>query len=549
MAVEDLPAYDFHETDYDDYEALRDEFAWQIPETFNTASYVCDRWASDTPDAVAVHERRDDVTTYTYADLQREANQLANYLQEEGIGVGDRVAINAPQKIAPLVSMIATWKLGAVIVPLSVLFGHDGLSYRLTDADVSAFVVDEEAIDTYREIADDVDVPTVITIDTPPADGEVSYPEAIADRSDTFETVETAAEDEATIIYTSGTTGDPKGVVHAHRYLLANLAGYQLHVSNATLLEDDLFWSPVEWSWGATLYVIVLPNMFYGESLLGYPRGGFQPETALELIEEHDITKFFAPATVLRMILQSDALDQYDTSSVRVLASGGESLDREVRRAVRDGFGDIPIHEAYGQTEALTTLLSCERYFEAKPGMIGREAPGQEVAVLDPETQEPVEPGEIGEFAIPYEDNPVAFLEYLNKPDQTAEKVKDGWLLLEDLGWIDEDGYYGYHSRKDDVIISSGYRISPAEIEESVLEHEAVANVAVIGVPDDVRGEIPKAFVQLADAVDPSSELKEDLQEFVKANLAKYEYPRAIEFRDSLPTTTTGKIKRHELEE
>ena len=547
MVYEPLDTYNFHEQEWDDYEELCNSFAWEIPDEFNTASYICDRWADESPEAVAIATNDPDKPEYTYARLHHTANRLANYFTERGIGKGDAIAINAPQKPEAVAAMIATWKLGGVVVPLSVLFGEEGLAYRLRDSEARGFIVDEEAIETYESIASDVDLDAVVSVDSPGATGADSFQEAISDQSPAFETVSTQAEDTGVIMYTSGTTGDPKGVVHAHRYVLSNLSGYQFHVANAHLSEDDLFWSPVEWSWGATLYVIVLPTLFYGQSILGYARQGFDPEDALRLIDNFDITLFFAPATVLRMILQLDDTS-YDVSSVRVLSSGGESLDRDVRDRVRKIFGDVAIHEAYGQTEALTTILSCERYFPSKPGMIGRSAPGQDVHVLDPDTQEPVEPGEIGEFAIRYEDNPVCFKEYLNKPDTTAQKVVDGWLLLEDLGWMDEEGYFGYHSRKDDVIISSGYRISPAEIEESLAEHESVANVAVIGVPDDMRGEVPKAFVQLTPAYEPSDELAETLQSFVKEDLAKYEYPRRIAFRDSLPTTTTGKIQRHELE-
>jgi len=548
----DLSVYDLHERDYESYEALCADFEWVIPEEFNTASYACDRWAEDAPDRVAIYgkDRVGGVEPLTYGDLDRQASQLANYLTAQGVGRGDRVAVNAPQKPAAVVAMVATWKLGGVVVPLSVLFGRDGLSYRLEDADVSAFVVDTEAIDTLRAVRDEADLNAVVTMDAEPEGDEVAFEDAIEGQSSAFETVATAPEDTAVIMYTSGTTGDPKGVVHAHRYLLANLTGFQFQICNATHEESDLIWSPVEWSWGATLYVIVLPMLYFGRSIVGYPSQGFDPGAALELIEDHEVTLFFAPATVLRMILQSDVANDYDVSSVRVVSSGGESLDADVRAQIRGVFGDdVVIHEAFGQTEALTLIGSAQKYFDAKPGMIGRRFPGQEdFTVIDPETQEPVEQGEIGEFAVPFEDNPVCFKEYLNKPEQTAEKVVDGWLLTEDLGWEDEDGYFGYHSRKDDVIISSGYRISPAEIEESLAEHDAVANVAVVGVDDAERGQVPKAFVVLTPGHDPTEALKAELQEFVKGNVAKYEYPRRIEFRESLPTTTTGKIRRQELQ-
>jgi len=547
-----LAVYDLHEGDWDSYEALLDDFEWVIPEPFNTAAYACDRWAEAAPDRVAIHGRGVDGSVHdlTYAELDRQACQLANYLTSRGVGRGDRVAVNAPQKPTAVVAMVATWKLGGVVIPLSVLFGQEGLRYRLADADASAFVVDSEAIDAYRTVADEVALDAVVTMDAEPAGDEVSFEAAIEGQPTAFETVETSPEAAAAILYTSGTTGDPKGVVHAHRYLLANLTGFQFQICNATHEPGDLIWSPVEWSWGATLYVILLPMLFFGRSIVGLPSRGFDPREALALIEAEDVTLFFGPATVLRMILQSDAVGDYDVSGVRVVSSGGESLDADVRERIRGVFGDdVTIHEAYGQTEALTVIGSCGKYFDAKPGMIGRRFPGQpDFSVLDPETHEPVERGEIGEFAIPFEGNPVCFKEYLNKPDRTAEKVVDGWLLMEDLGWEDEDGYFGYHGRKDDVIISSGYRISPAEIEEALAAHPAVANVAVVGVPDDERGQVPKAFVVPSADAEPTDALAAELQAFVKGTLAKYEYPRRIEFRESLPTTTTGKVRRGELQ-
>ena len=548
----DLSVYDLHERDYPDYEALLEDFEWVIPERFNTATYVADRWAADAPDRVAIHAagRDDDLSELTYGGLERRASRLANHLAARGIGPGVRVAVNAPQKPEAAVAMVATWKLGGVVVPLSVLFGREGLAYRLRDADVSAFVVDDAAVETFREVRSAVDLEAAVTVGADPQGDEVGFEAALEGQHAAFETATTRAEDDAAILYTSGTTGDPKGVVHAHRYLLANLTGFQFQICNARHEETDLIWTPVEWSWGATMYVILLPMLYFGRSIVGRVSDGFDPVEALSLIEDRDVTLFFAPATVLRMILQSERRDDFDVSSVRVVSSGGESLDRDVRGSIRGVFGDTVIHEAYGQTEALTVIGSAQRYYDAKPGMIGRRFPGQPgFAVLDPETHEPVEPGEIGEFAVPYEGNPVCFKAYLNKPERTAEKVQDGWLLMEDLGWEDEDGYFGYHSRKDDVIISSGYRISPAEIEESLAGHDAVANVAVIGVDDPERGQVPKAFVVPAPGHQPTDALRAELQAFVKGELAKYEYPRRLEFRDSLPTTTTGKVKRHELAE
>jgi acetyl-CoA synthetase len=548
-----LDAYHFYEREWDDYDALLESFEWEVPESFNMARYVCDRWA-DGEDRVALFADDGDGgrETYTYARLRAAADALANHLADGGVSRGDRVGINASQRPETVVSHLACWKLGAVSVPLSTLFGTDAVAYRLDDAGAVACIVEDANVETLREAEPEVpSLESVLTVgvDDPEAD-ETDFWAAIEASPEEFETADTDAEDDAIIIYTSGTTGDPKGVRHAHRVLLGNLPLFLTGFCNVELGDDDVFWTPSEWAWVATLFDVVFPALFYGRPVVAYTADeGFDPETAMSIIERYDVTNYFAPPTALRMMAQLDATDRWDVSSVRVIPSGGESLGQSIVEWAEEVFDGAAVHEAYGQTEANMVAGDCTAFVESIEGKIGKRAPGHELAIVDPETAEAtVPPGETGEIAVGYEGNPVCFKEYWGKPEKTDAKVKNGWLLTEDLGTIDEDGYLEFLSRKDTVIISAGYRIGPVEIEEALATHEAVADAGVIGVPDDERGEVPKAFLIPAAGHEPSEALKSDLRQYVRDRLAAYEYPREIEFADDLPKTSSGKIRRVELE-
>ncbi len=549
-----LEAYHFYERDWDDYDRLLEEFEWEVPETFNMATYVCDRWAEDEERvALFADDGNGESETYSFKRVRNAANALANAMRDRGIERGDRIAINMRQRPETVIAHVACWKLGAVSVPLSTLFGTDAVSYRLNDADAVACFVDGTNVETVRSVAtDSPSLETVVTVgDVDPEADEVAFRELVDAHSREFETVETDAEDDAIIIYTSGTTGDPKGVRHAHRVLLGNLPLVITGFCNMELHDSDVFWTPSEWAWVATLFDVVFPALFYGRPVVAYTADEqFDPETAMEIIERYGVTVFFGPATALRMMEQMDDPDRWDVSSIRCLPSGGESLGQSIVEWARDVFDGAAVHEAYGQTEANMLVGDCTKLTEFREGKIGRRAPGHEIAIVDPETAErTVETGDVGEIAVRYEGNPVCFKEYWNKPDKTAEKVRNGWLLTEDLGSLDEDGYLEFVSRKDSVIISAGYRIGPVEIEEALANSDAVADAGVIGVPDDERGEVPKAFVVLADGFEASESLEESLRQDVRDRLAKYEYPQQIEFVDELPKTSSGKIRRTSLEE
>jgi len=551
MTRDRFDAYHFYEEEWDSYDQLYDAFEWEVPEEFNIAAHVCDRWADD-EGRVALYGEDADGTreTYTFRELRNVTNRLANHLRAQGVERGDRVGVNAPQRPETAIAHIAIWKLGAMSVPLSTLFGPDAIEYRLGDCDAVAAVVDGANLGAFREARESLPaLDTVLTVDAEPEGDEADLHDAIADRSRSFETVRTDAEDDALLVYTSGTTGDPKGVRHVHRVLFGHLPMFVTGINDMDVGEEEVYWTPAEWAWIASLFNILFPALFYGKSVVTYNGGQFDPESAFRVIEEYDVTGLFAPPTALRMMMQVDAPGRYDVGSLDCIMSGGESLGTTIVDWANDVFGGTAVHEGYGQTEANMLVGECEALLESREGSMGVVSLGQEVTIVDRETAEAtVDPGEVGEIAV-RPDTPVHFVEYWDKPAKTDAKFEDGWMLTEDLGTVDEDGYFSFVSRTDDVIISAGYRIGPEEVEDSIAGHESVADAAVIGVPDDERGEVPKAFVTLAPGHEPSETLESEVRQHVRNRLAKYEYPREIEFLDDLPTTSTGKVRRASLRE
>lgn len=544
-----LDSYHFYEREWESYEQLCESFEWEIPDSFNMAEYVCDRWAND-GERIAFFaesvsgERR----TLTFHDVREEANRLANYLSEAGVERGERVGICLGQRPEAAIAHVAIWKLNAVSVPLSTQFGSDALAYRLDDCRATACIVGPSSIDTLRNVRDNLPaLETMLTVDATPTSTEADW-SAISEASSQFEREATDPEDDAILIYTSGTTGDPKGVLHAHRLLLGHLPAFGENFLNEGSPNGTVFWTPVEWSWIGSLFSMVMPTLYYGRPIVAYDADRFDPETAFELIDRYGITNWGGPTTALRMMMQVDApAERYDIESIQSVSAGGEAVGESVVSWVHETFDGASFEEAYGQTEANLVVGDCSALEQPQPGKMGLAVPGHEVAIVDPETAEPtVDTGEVGEIAVRYEDDPVCFKEYWNKPELTDEKVRNGWLLTEDLGTIDENGFFSFEGRTDDVIISSGYRVSPEEIEETLASHDAVADVGVIGVPDDQRGEVPNAFV-VAEGEAENSALKQTLEERVKERLAPYEYPRRIKFIDKLPKTSTGKIRRESL--
>jgi acetyl-CoA synthetase len=350
---------------------------------------------------------------------------------------------------------------------------------------------------------------------------------------------DTAAEDPVFLIYTSGTTGPPKGALHAHRTIFGHLPAFELYYDFAPQA-GDVIWTPADWAWIGALMDVVIPAWYHGMTVLTADMD-FEPHAAVRLMVERSVTLAFLPPTALKMMraagVDGSGLD------LRAIFTGGEALGEEMLTWARQELG-CPINEGYGQTEANIVVGNSSRVWPVRPGSMGRAIPGHDVQVQDDDGNRLID--EVGEIVVKAPD-PVMMLGYWNRPDATVSKYRNGWLLTGDLGREDADGYLWFESRKDDVISSMGYRIGPGEIEESLIGHPAVAMCAVIGVPDDIRGQVPAAFVVVNDGFEPSDELAAELQHHVRSRLAAHEVPRRVTFLEELPRTTTGKIMRRAL--
>ena len=528
------------------YESLRRAFVWNVPERFNIAAACCDAWAARDPDRPAIIDATGGghlVTTF--GQVRDRANRLAHALGARGLRRGDRVAILLPQSADVAVCHFAAYKLGAIVLPLAALFGADALEYRLSDSGARAIVTDAAGAEKLKPLRGNLPALEFI-VSTDGADGDVlDHAKLLADASADFPTADTSREDPALMIYTSGTTGLAKGALHAHRVLPGHLPGVQWP-HEFFPQPGDLMWTPADWAWAGGLLNILLPSLFFGAPVVAHRAQRFEPGQAFELMERMRIRNAFVPPTALRMLRAVDRPAQRYKLDLRTMASGGELLGAEVYEWGRRELG-LTINEFYGQTECNLVLASCAAGGVSRAGSIGKPVPGHDVAIVRDDGSQ-CAPGEQGQIAVKRPD-PVMFLEYWNRPDATAAKFIGDWMTTGDQGYRDEDGYVFFVGRDDDVITSSGYRIGPGEIEDCLLRHPAVSIAAAVGMPDDIRGEIVRAFVVLRPGFEESASLAAEIQEHVRTRLSAHEYPRRIDFVDELPMTTTGKIIRRLLRE
>jgi acetyl-CoA synthetase len=527
------------------YNEVCESFRWEIPEHYNIGVDICDKWAAH-PDRLALmyENQGGRIANYTFAELKRLSNRLANGLKASGIGQGDRFGILLPQCPETAISHIAAYKLGAIAIPLFTLFGTDALEYRLSNSAAKGIVTDSANLPKIMEIRENLpQLDVVIVTRGAKADQVLDFDNLIEKGSDEFRPLQTRADDPALIIYTSGTTGPPKGALHAHRVLLGHLPGVEFP-HNFFPQANDFFWTPADWAWIGGLIDVLFPSWHHGVPVLAHRAKKFDPEEAFHLIAKYNIRNAFMPPTALKLMRQVKNPRNRYSYKMRSIGSGGETLGEELLDWGREAF-DLTINEFYGQTEANLVVGNCAVIMQNLPGSMGRAVPGHRLAVVDGQGQ-PVSAGTVGEVAVRRPD-PVMFLEYWKNPEATAGKYIEDWCLTGDLAKQDEDGYFWFVGRKDDVITSAGYRIGPAEIEDCLMKHPAVAMVAVIGSPDAVRTEIVKAFIVLKADVKAGAEVAADIKQFVKVRLAAHEYPREIEFVDALPMTATGKIMRKDL--
>ncbi len=530
------------------YEAVCDDFQWEVPSHFNIGVDVCDRWAVARPQAPAIISERADGSALvtTFAQLRATSNRLANAMRARGVARGDRVAILLPQCPETAIAHIAVYKLGAIAVPLFSLFGEEALSFRLGNSGARMLITDEYGVAKVAGIRGALpDLSTVLvcaSTDFASRDGE-SFEAAVRAEDPEFEPADTKAEDPALIIYTSGTTGKPKGALHAHRTLLGHLPGVEMSHGGG-FKEGDLLWTPADWAWIGGLLDVLLPALHHGIPVLAHRFGKFDAAQAFELMSRHRVRNAFLPPTALKMLRQERDAARRWPLHLRSVASGGESLGAEVLRWGLEVLG-IRINEFYGQTECNMVVSSCDSWFDARAGWVGKAVPGHDVRIVDPHGRI-LPAGEVGQIGVRRPD-PVMFLGYWNNAQATAEKFAGEFLLTGDLGCMDDAGFIRFVGRDDDVITSGGYRIGPGPIEDCLLGHPSVRMAAVVGVPDEQRTEVVKAFVVVSDGVTPDADLTRELQDRVRTRLAAHEYPRQVEYVSSLPMTATGKVIRRAL--
>jgi acetyl-CoA synthetase len=536
----------------DQYRSLYNSFRWHVPREFNIAAVCCRRWSQETS-RIALHyeDERGSGASYTYAALQSDANRLSNALRSLGVTPGDRVAIVLPQSPETAVSHVAIYQMGAVAMPLSLLFGPDALEYRLQNSDTVVAIVDAGALPAIAAVrARCPALRHLIVVGRSDGEGQ-EWSSLLSKQSDHFDLVATLADDPALLIYTSGTTGPPKGALMPHRALIGNLPGF-VASQDWFPQKGDVFWSPADWAWTGGLMDALLPTLYFGFPIVG-TRGRFSPERAFELMERYRITSTFLFPTALKMMMKSVAEPRSRYAlNLRSMMSAGESVGATVFAWCREALG-LTVNEMFGQTEMNYIVGNSNQKWPARPGSMGRPYPGHRVAVIDDDGNV-VPPDTIGEVAIHRRDvhgdlDPIFFLEYWRNPTATRNKFTGDWSRTGDLASADKDGYLWYQGRADDVFKAAGYRIGPSEIENCLVKHRAVANAAVVPKPDAERGAVVKAYVVLAAGFEASPALVDELQKHVRGQLAPYEYPKEIEFIPELPMTTTGKVQRRVLRE
>ncbi len=527
------------------YKDIRESFQWQIPEFYNIGVDVCDRWAASDPERTALIyvDAAGNRQVFSYDDMRGFSNKLANALRSRGVNQGDRVGILLPQAPETAWAHIATYKMGAIAVPLFSLFGPEALEYRLRNARVKALITNADGLERIRPVQDLLPDLEVIMSTEGSASDVIDLHTELSTASAEFNPVNTRSDDPALLIYTSGTTGMPKGALHAHRVLLGHLPGVEMS-HDFFPQPGDKIWTPADWAWIGGLLDVLLPALHHGVPVVAHRFPKFSGEAAFKLIRDLDIRNAFIPPTALKMMRAASQRAPTAELAMRSVASGGESLGAELLSWGQDVLG-VTINEFYGQTECNMIVSSCGAIMEPRAGMMGRAVPGHDVRIIDPDGQ-PCGDGVPGNIGVRSGD-PVMFLGYWENPEATSAKYRGDWLLTGDIGVQEEGGWLRFIGRDDDIITSSGYRIGPAEIEDCLLQHPAVQTAAVVGKPDPERTEIVKAYVVLKETASPSDELMADLSRHVKEKLGAHEYPREIAFVQELPMTATGKVIRRQL--
>jgi acetyl-CoA synthetase len=521
----------FRKYELGSYDEMCARHRWEVPERYNIARDVCDKHDRDRL-AMVWEDWQGKERRVSFGELQDLSCRFANVLRARGVERGDRVATLLPSLPETAAVFIGTYRAGAILLSMSVLYGDEGIEHRLRDSEAKVVVTNAANRD---RIPDGV-AEAVLVLDG-------GLLEEMADAPTSFETVDTAADDPAQLYYSSGTTGLAKGILHAHRYLLAHEEFEFCH----DVRDGELFHGSGEWAWAAGICPLLGPWRYGAVALVQARKGGYDPEEHLSFLSKHGVENMFTTPTALRaMTGVSDAGSRYPLERLRVTCSAGEPLNPEVIRWFREQYG-VTVLDYYGLTESYP-LCGNFPTVEVREGSMGRPMPGWDVAIVD-EDERPLPAGERGEICLRARSNPHYPLGYWNRPEDTEEVFAGEWFHTKDAAEVDEDGYVWYAGRADDVIISAGYRIGPFEVESACVEHPAVKEAAAVASPDPRRGDVVKAFIVLASGHDASDDLAEQIKLHVRERHSAYAYPREIEFVDDLPKTLTGKIRRVELRE
>ena len=506
------------------YEEACSAHRWVVPARYNLAADVCDKHPRDKP-AMVWESFDGSYRELVWGELQDLANQAAHTLAAHGVERGDRVAIVLPPGAETAAIFFGVWKLGAILLSMSVLYGDDSIRHRLDDSGAKLVVTDAVNAGRFGPAATKlllVNEETFVGASTDPI------------------LCDTSADDPAQLYYTSGTTGLAKGIVHAHRYILAHEEFLYCH----EVEDGERFHGMGEWAWAAGIAPLLGPWRLGAVQCVYRRKGGFDPHQQLDFLSRRRVTNVFTTPTAMRAMMSiGDARTRYPQIFRRV-CSAGEPLNPEAIRWFRGQYG-VTVLDYYGLTESYP-LVANYPFMDVREGSMGKPMPGWGVEILD-EDENPVAPGERGEICLRARSNPHYPLGYWQRPEEGVEVFGGEWFHTKDAARQDEDGYVWYEGRADDVIISAGYRIGPFEVESACLEHAAVREAAAVASPDELRGNIVKAFIVLAEQYNPSDELAEEIKRFVRERLSAYAYPREIKFVNDLPKTLTGKIRRIEL--
>ncbi|MFF0675732.1 acyl-CoA synthetase MbcS [Staphylococcus xylosus] len=510
------------------------------PDTYNIVSEIEKYIADENKKAIIFENAEGETHSITYNQLVKNANQVGNMFLKHGLQKGDKVLVMMPRSIETYEIYIAALKLGIVVIPSSEMLRTKDLQYRISHGEVKAIVVTADSIDEFKAVKE-YNTLTKFIVGGEYEDWYTVDSES-AKEIDELQIVETSKDDVALLSYTSGTTGNPKAVVHSHGWGYAHMQMAPKHW--LSIKDDDIAWATAAPGWQKWVWSPFLSIMGSGATAFVY-NGKFNAEKYLELLQDYKINVLCCTPTEYRLMAKLPNLTDYNLEHLHSAVSAGEPLNREVVEKFQTNF-DLTVRDGYGQTES-TLLIGFLKDTESRPGSMGKAIPGSHVTVIN-DDGELAEIGEVGNIAVPL-DLPALFKGYYKDPERTAEPRIGDYYITGDLAKLDEDGYFWFEGRKDDIIISSGYTIGPFEVEDSLTKHEYVKECAVVASPHEIRGNIVKAFIILQEGVSATDDTVKTLQDYVKQDVAPYKYPRAIEFVEDLPKTNSGKIRRIELRE